>query len=510
MDKGIKILQKHVKKIEESNNLILERTLSHAFKLKNTRLSDISYKKTQTFEILIHKDTNNFPAVKQKLLAKIADLHVQYPFITLSFDPSPELQPGLVRNPASSTMPTNVNVPINPTRATPSQNDNRLILTVNWEDYVRHSLKGIEGEQLLMNMPRLGIEDQMNEIKRKNAETLRDALDHMLRTANQHTLDEKSDLRINLQNNTMSYEVTRNHLSHISQQIMRHYNGMVEIFNNNASMITIRVHWNVYLSQMAALEHQQRQIPLLSGTDSSFDRLGPVAPQIMLSHQPFRTASVASTSTSSSATNAFNKSLSHEQYLTPAMSSAPQLNPGLYANNSQGQDDSSEPEYVKEYQKQRREHRERSKRHRKIRAHHSHSSRDSGFVPTKSSTNKVSPRKREEQRGDTIEFSKSDSKVVSPNREKTVDRSQNRERTKASLKRSQTEPAIRKHVSFRDDKPQQQQPQPQPQPRPRPRPRPQGSISRSQTQTGDRHGVSPKTQKAQTLASSGSVTIELK
>ncbi|MEX0598898.1 MAG: hypothetical protein WD512_20610, partial [Candidatus Paceibacterota bacterium] len=242
MDKGIKKLQKHVKKIEDSNNQILDRTLDRIFKLKNTRLSDISCKKTQTFEILIHKDTNNFPLVKQTLLSRIGDLHIQYPFMSLCFDPhSPEK-----------------------IRKTVAENENRLLLTINWEDYVRYSLKEVPRENTFINIVGSAIPEQMIEINRKNAHTIQEALAHIFKTANQHILDEKSDLRIMLEKNTMSYEVTRNHISYISQQIIRNYNGLIEIFNNNESMITIRVHWNVYLAQIAAFENQHRQVPLLS------------------------------------------------------------------------------------------------------------------------------------------------------------------------------------------------------------------------------------------------------
>lgn len=400
MDKGIKILQNHVKKIEKANNHILEKTLAHALKLKSTRLSDISYKKTATFEILINKDTNNFPSVKQKLLAKISELHIQYPFITIYFDPNPEVQPNpryVVSGPNPAKMNTNVNVPINQYRELKSQNENRLILTINWEDYMRHSLKGKEEDGFTLNLPRLGVEEHLNEIKRKNWSTIQEAINKILSSASQHSLDDKTETRVLLQNNTMAHEITRNHFSTISQQIMRHYNGMIEIFNTSASTIAIRVHWNVYLSKMAALEHQQRQVPLL--TDSSLDYLhrpvasvasvasgasGAMNPLNSKSPYGLPTYSYPASSAASASTSGpfpgyeFNKTSALSPVMGPMGHMAHMSQIGLVPMVAQQrieEESSSEPEYVKEYQRRSKHSGVGKSGRRKRRVRHSHSDR---------------------------------------------------------------------------------------------------------------------------------------
>lgn len=253
MDRGIKTLKKHLEKIEKSNNSILDKTLASALKLKYTKLSDISARKLTRFEILIHKDTNNFPLMKQKLLSKISDLHLQYPFITLCFDPIPQLQP-------------NMNTPT-ASRCLKSENENRLILTIMWEDYIRYSMNNMQNmsENRPVALPGADIQGAFNEVKRKNLNTLQNSINDILSKASQHTLDEKTDTNVALETNTMACEVTRNHFVTVAQDIMRHYNGMIEIFNINSSVVTIRVHWNIYLSQVAAMEKKQYQVPLLPG-----------------------------------------------------------------------------------------------------------------------------------------------------------------------------------------------------------------------------------------------------
>ena len=246
MDKGIKTLQKHVSKIDKSNNSIIDKALKHAFKLKNTKLSDISYNNISVSEILIHKDTNNFPILKQKILSKISELHIQYPFINLYFDPYQDVQPG------SKSL----------NRKLTSQNDNRLLLVINWQDYMRYSLKN-EQQLPINNLPEKMVKEMLDTTKRKNLVTLQESIRKILATASSNTTKEYTETPISLENNTMRYEITRNHYNLIAQQIMKNYNGIIELFINNNSVVTIRVHWNIYLSQLASLERQQSQIPLL-------------------------------------------------------------------------------------------------------------------------------------------------------------------------------------------------------------------------------------------------------
>ena len=195
--------------------------------------------------------------MKQKLLSKIADLHIQYPFISICFDPNPQFQP----SPTSRTV-----------RYLKSENENRLLLTVFWEDYIRYSLKGTEQNIPEIRLP-VNIQTKLNEIKRENWKTLQKSINDILKTADDHTLDDRIDTTITIQPNTMLNEVTRNHFAAMSQHIMKHYNGMIEIFHTAPSSVIIRVHWNVYLSQIAAIEQRDQQVPLL--TDATFDYLRP-------------------------------------------------------------------------------------------------------------------------------------------------------------------------------------------------------------------------------------------
>lgn len=253
MDKGIKTLQKHVEKIEKANNQILDKTFASAFNLKRTKLSDISYKKIGVFEILIHKDTNNFPVVKQKLLARIADLHIQYPFITLCFD---SMREGEVPQQSQHV------------RALKASNDNRLILQVNWADYMRHTLKA---DTQPVRLPESAVKNMFQETKQKNYSILQEAINKILATAKQHTIDDKSETTIKLVENTMMHEVTRNHYTLLAQQIMKNYNGIIEIFHTGVSTVGVRVHWNIYLTQIATLDQQQRQIQLLPDFNNSIN-----------------------------------------------------------------------------------------------------------------------------------------------------------------------------------------------------------------------------------------------
>ena len=231
MDKGIKKLQKHINKIEKSNTKILDKTLAHAFKLKGFKLSDINCRKVTSQQILLHKDTNNFPLVKQKLLLKLTELQTIYPFITLHF-------------------------------ANDVNREAKLILSINWEDYVRISLKGKEQEQAVVAVPKLNLDYQINDMNQKNADRIHAILNYILNNANQHNLKDKSDTKIQLENNTMSYEVTRNYLNLVIQQIIQKYNGMIEVFTISNNEIIIRIHWDVYLSQMASLEQKKRLVQL--------------------------------------------------------------------------------------------------------------------------------------------------------------------------------------------------------------------------------------------------------
>jgi hypothetical protein len=344
MDKGIIILQKHISKIEKSNNKILDRAINDVLKLKNAKLSDISYKKIATYEILVHKDTNNFPVAKQKLLSKLSDLQTMYPFLTLCFDPSPELQPRkstvYINSPAvtAASLPPslNVNSPLSVSRKCRAQNENRLILTVNWEDYMRTSMTvaGAKDPSLLtqpMHLPRLGVEETMNEIKRKNQYTIQNAIHNILAEAPKRTLDEKTESRIYLEKNTMAHEITRTHFTSLVQQITRQYNGMIELFCNDASSVTVRVHWNVYLSNLALAEQTHRSIGLV----------------------PMNGVSIRPPSHTNSNTNMVNQMKpQHEEHIfspTYLMNSG---NPQSRTSQLEQQSsDSSESDYTKDYKK---------------------------------------------------------------------------------------------------------------------------------------------------------------
>ena len=177
MLKGVKALQKHVGKIEDANNKTIDKEVKAILKLKGTRLSDISQRKTHSREILVHKDTNNFPVTKQKLLAKMADVHKEYPFISISYDANMSIQPqkkgkhytGIVRRKTAT-------------------NSNRLIMTINWEDYMHYARRRLpssieSGTGYVPITAKVGIRQKFEEIKCENAKALQAKIEAIFKRA---------------------------------------------------------------------------------------------------------------------------------------------------------------------------------------------------------------------------------------------------------------------------------------------------------------------------------------
>lgn len=262
MLKGVKALQKHVGKIEAANNKTIDKEVKAILKLKGTRLSDISQHRTHSREILVHKDTNNFPVTKQKLLNKMADVHREYPFITISFDANMSIQPqkkgkhytGIVRRKTAT-------------------NSNRLIMTINWEDYMQYALRSLpssEEESITGIVPitaRVGIKQKFEETKAKNLKAVYDKIQAIFKTAQNHTTTEITEDRVRLVEKTMSQEVTRNHILFLVNAIVNQSNGIIEMYDVGHDILMIRVHWNIYLSQIAAQERRNIVVPLIPTND---------------------------------------------------------------------------------------------------------------------------------------------------------------------------------------------------------------------------------------------------
>ena len=253
MDKGVKKFQKNIKKVEKFNNKIIQNAVNTTLSLKRQKLSDISCRTIYNRPIILHKDTNNFPILKQKVLNKIHEIHELYPYIQIYYD--------------------NRTIPCKNKKTTYSYG-NRLVLSFNYEDYMKYISSTMEDTTTnSYNLPNLGIEKIFNNINTQNTQIIQNSLNQILSTVNQHTTDDITDTYVTLAKNTMLYEITRNHCKSLSQQIMRKYNGVVEIFYTNVSSITIRIHWNIYLAHIASITNRNKQVPLLidnTNTKSSF------------------------------------------------------------------------------------------------------------------------------------------------------------------------------------------------------------------------------------------------
>jgi glutaredoxin len=248
MDKGVKLLHKHIDKIEKSNNQIIDKAVKRALKLKKTKLSDVSSRNKNIKFLLIHKDTNNFPVTKQRLLKKFNQVHELYPFVTLNFDP---------------------NQGNNKKTIFRSINGNRVILIVNWEDYMQHVLSRVpEDSEDVSNLalPRLGLEENFEQINRENWNYIQNKVKEILDSVKDHTTADQTDHKFNLAQNTMLHQVTRNHFNSIAKHLKNRYKFM-EIFytgeHYNYNTVIIRIHWNVYLAEIAKQESKNRQVPLL-------------------------------------------------------------------------------------------------------------------------------------------------------------------------------------------------------------------------------------------------------
>jgi len=257
MDKGFKKFQKHYNKVNKANDKIIDKTLKRILKLKKMKMSDISTKNIYREQILVHKDTNNSEDTKKYLVKKMSSLQDQYPFVTINYDPIQQ-----------NTTTTKIK----------SINGNRIIITLNWQDYMRHAMASVPDREdsHSMVLPDLGLEKNFEEIKKKNWTIIQTSLNQILSSAQNHLTKEKTDHKVRLVHNTMFHEVTRNHFNTISQHIMRRYHGMVEMFNYTNNIIIIRVHWNIFLAQIAERDRRQRQIPLI--VDRPFATKQPSSP----------------------------------------------------------------------------------------------------------------------------------------------------------------------------------------------------------------------------------------
>lgn len=241
MERGIKKFQKHVEKIEKANKTIIDKAVKRVLKLKNRNLSTVKSANSHVFEILVHKDTNNFPILKQKLLAYFNDLHNQYPFISIGYD----------------TIQTNGD-----NRTLKADNGNRILLTINWNDYMQHAFKE-SGQDIGQSFLNLGMEKEFDNMKIKNLQTIQYALKDILSKVREHTTKDYTDYQIHLVNNSMSYEITRNHFINIARQLNKQYNGVIEIFHIGMSDdVVLRVHWNIYIAQLAAREKVNKPVEL--------------------------------------------------------------------------------------------------------------------------------------------------------------------------------------------------------------------------------------------------------
>lgn len=244
MDKGVKKLQKHIDKIEQSNKTIVDKNVKRVLKLKNKNLSGVKHTKTNITEILIHKDTNNFPILKQQLLSYCNEIHKQYPFISIGYD----------------TLQTN-----GKHRQLKADNGNRLLLTINWNDYMQYVFKE-SGQSIGEPIPSLGMESVFSDMKLKNLQTLNYALKDILKKVKESASLDHSDYRINLLPKSMSHEITRNHIMNIGRKLNQQYNGVIEILNvgTEDDCIILRVHWNIYIAQLAAKEESNKVVELES------------------------------------------------------------------------------------------------------------------------------------------------------------------------------------------------------------------------------------------------------
>jgi len=209
MDKGIKKLKKHIESIEKDNRMIVDKVIKHTLKLKNRNLSTINTVNSHVSEFLVHKDTHNFPIVKQSLLNYLNEIHQMYPFICIAFDI--DQTNGLHKT-------------------TKSVSENRLLLTINWNDYMRQMLKEI-GKSTGKPMTQLNIDNDLENMKKRNMELIQNTIHDMLSKSNELSKHGCTYTYITLCPNTMSYEITRTHFINLARQINNQYNGVVELFH---------------------------------------------------------------------------------------------------------------------------------------------------------------------------------------------------------------------------------------------------------------------------------------
>lgn len=241
MDKGIKKIQKHIEKIESCNKTIVDKAIKKILKLKRHKLSSISTNLNHIIEILIHKDTNNFPILKQKLLAYFNEIHDLYPFLTIGFD----------------TDQSNGNH-----RKLKTVNCNRLLLTINWNSYMRTIMQET-GEVIDTPVAKLGLEQQFEDMKIRNLELLKHAIKDALSRSQELSSQQYTNFNVVLRPNTMSYEITREHFMIVSRKINQQYKGIIEIINvGTDDKIILRVHWNIYLDQISAQSKSRQDIDL--------------------------------------------------------------------------------------------------------------------------------------------------------------------------------------------------------------------------------------------------------
>lgn len=243
MDKGFKKFQKHHNKINKANDKIIDKALKRILKLKKVKMSNISTRNVYSEFILVNQDTNNSEDTKRYLVKKMATVQDLYPFVSLNYDSNQQ-----------NTTTTKIK----------STNGNRIVIKVNWQDYIRHAMASVpkDGEDDQEQLPDLGLDKNFEEIKKTNVSKIEEALKNLLSSAKEYMTKEKTDHRIRLVHNTMNHEVTRNHFNAISQHIMKRYHGMIEMYNYTNDTIIIRVHWNIFLAQLAERERLRQQVPL--------------------------------------------------------------------------------------------------------------------------------------------------------------------------------------------------------------------------------------------------------
>jgi len=241
MNKGIKKLQKHVAKIESSNKTIINKTVKRTLKLKKRDLSTIKSVNSHVIEILVHKDTNNFPILKQKLLEHFNEIHAQYPFISIGYD----------------TEQTNKK-----NRVLKAENGNRILLTINWNDYMQQAFQEA-GKDIGTPFPSLGLEQEFEEMKMKNLKIIQASLKYILSKVKENSTREYTDHEIPLVQHSLSYQTTRNHFINLAKQFNKQYNGVIELFHIGMNDgVILRVHWNIYIAQLAAKEKINKNVDL--------------------------------------------------------------------------------------------------------------------------------------------------------------------------------------------------------------------------------------------------------